>query len=241
MEKIVVPFVWDGILKLGEDGIMIIRLLICSMLFALVGAFSGCCGLSGRVSQCNGCNDGYGGGGATCTPRPRGPLDAMMNWRRELVCGSGCGEVYYGEWISTPPDCNDPCCGEQFVGGAVKAEPFCVQPGTIFGNLRGLYGSRDCEFCGNAFTDCGCGDSGYGGCPGDCGGCGGEVVQGDVIYDGGTVIDSGYGGGTINAGPSCSTCNSGSSTGNTRVAGRRVTHQAMTQQQYQQRRATQRR
>lgn len=241
MEKIVVPDCEKGILKLGEDGIMIIRLLICSMVLALVGAFTGCCGVSGRVSQCNGCNDGYGGG-ASCSPRPTGPLDALMSWRRELVCGSGCGEVYHGEWISTPPDCNDPCCGGQFVGGAVKARPFCVQPGTIFGNLSSLYGTRNCEFCGNAFTDCGCGDSGGiggdcgGGC--GCGGCGGEIVQGDTFYDAGTVIDSGYGGEVINSGPSCSTCNSGSSAGNTRIAGRQITHQGMTQQHYHQRRRT---
>lgn len=226
---------------------MISRLLICSMLFALVGAFSGCCGISGRVTQCNGCNDGYGGGGGAgqCAARPAGPLVSLLNARRQLICGSGCGEAYYGEWISTPPDCNDPCAGEQFVGGATPSNPFCVQPGTIFGNL---YGSRNCEFCGNAFSDCGCGDDGYGGCPGDCGGgcCGGAVQE--TYVDAGTVIDGGhgYGGTIINSGPSCSTCNSGNAAGNTRIA-RQVskrtgrTHQTMTQQYYHQQRAVQRR
>jgi len=45
----------------------------------------------------------------------------FQNFKRSLVCGSGCGEAYIGEWISTPPDAYDPCRGDQFVGGTTMA------------------------------------------------------------------------------------------------------------------------
>ena len=31
-----------------------------------------------------------------------------------------------GEWISTPPDACDPCCGDQWVGGATACRPFLL-------------------------------------------------------------------------------------------------------------------
>jgi hypothetical protein len=30
-------------------------------------------------------------------------------FRNLLTCGSGCSEVYWGEWLSDPPACCDPC------------------------------------------------------------------------------------------------------------------------------------
>ena len=37
--------------------------------------------------------------------------------KHTLTCASGCGDIYWGEWISDPPDKCDPCdnCGN-FVG-----------------------------------------------------------------------------------------------------------------------------
>ena len=119
---------------------------------------SGCCAPCGGTigpgclagASCNDCN-----GGGVCTPCARGPIDALRNARRRAICGSGCGETYVGEWISTPPDCNDPCCDSQFVGGAQKARPFCWERGAL---VRGLYGRRVCS--GNASSaDCACRDN----------------------------------------------------------------------------------
>ena len=50
------------------------------------------------------------------TVMPLGALEGMPLLERvksRFVCGDGCGEVYIGEWISTPPT-PDPCddCGK---------------------------------------------------------------------------------------------------------------------------------
>lgn len=124
---------------------------------------SGCCGPMGCGPSCGGgyCSDcdGVGPGMAW------GPMDQLRSCRKRLVCGSGCGETYRGEWISTPPDCSDPCCGSQYVGGAVVARPFCWQPGALLSGLCGnLYGGRYCSSCGESYGDCGCG-------------CGGEFIE----------------------------------------------------------------
>lgn len=133
--------------------------LAAILLTACAGAV-GCCGPMGCGPGCglanSGCNDCEGGFGPR-QPLASGPIDALRNMRRSMVCGGGCGEVYYGEWLSTPPDCADPCCGTQFVGGATKCSPFCWQPGLLIGNL---YGKR--------VDDCGCATCGETGCD-DCG------------------------------------------------------------------------
>ena len=137
--------------------------------FLLLGvvamAASGCCGPMGCGVGCStGCNDcsgasvsGCGAGqcsGGACGARGGGPFSQLRNARKGLICGSGCGEAYIGEWISTPPDCQDPCCNDQFVGGAVKARPFCRQRGSL---LRGLYGGRTCSGSESSVS-CGCGE-----------------------------------------------------------------------------------
>lgn len=107
---------------------------------------SGCCAPMGPIGPgcaVPGCNDCSGA--SACTPIATGPLDALRNARRRMVCGSGCGESYVGEWISTPPDAVDPCCGDQFVGGATKCRPFCFQPGSLGMLLTGMYGQRVCS------------------------------------------------------------------------------------------------
>ena len=106
---------------------------------------SGCCAPMGPVGPgctIQGCNDCSG---CATTPIAMGPLDSLRNARRRLVCGSGCGETYVGEWISTPPDAVDPCCGDTFVGGAAKCQPFCWQPGSLGMLLGGMYGQRLCS------------------------------------------------------------------------------------------------
>ncbi len=160
---------------------------------------SGCCGPMGCGPGCDvgGCYDCDG-----CRSGPfiaNTPIDALRQMKRQMICGSGCGETYVGEWTSTPPDCYDPCCGDQFVGGAVKAQPFCWAPGTIRNGFRGIFGSlygvRFCDGCGAGVDDCACGgyiDNGY--------------------------VDDGYiDGGVIGNGAGCSTCQA-QSQGNVRMA-----------------------
>ena len=178
---------------------------------------TGCCGPIG-------CGVGCGLPGDSCQdcdcysperPIAHGPIDAFRLWKRSLVCGGGCGEVYYGEWMSTPPDACDPCCGDQFVGGATKCRPFCWQPGALLGNF---YGQRFCE----GGVECGCGDEGCG----------------EVGYD---EFGCDSCGGAIDSVGGCATCDAGSlAGGTTRIAhqrGARVNtptqHQIMAQQQMQ--------
>jgi len=156
------------------------RYLMILSLLAVAMNSVGCCGPMACGPGCGalsgGCYDCDGSFG----PRPAsGPIDALRQAKRSLVCGGGCGEVYYGEWISTPPHCDDPCCGDQFVGGAVRAQPFCtpcaaLRPGNL---IVGLYGKRFCDTCGTAAS----GDSSTGGYDdfgGGCSSCGGsEVIE----------------------------------------------------------------
>ncbi len=138
------------------------------------------------------------------------PIQNMRNLRRSLVCGSGCGEAYVGEWMSTPPDAADPCCGDQWVGGATPCRPFCWTPGTILGNL---YGGRFCTGAESS-SPCGCGDF-------SCDGGGSEEYFGEE-YLGEEDISS-----HVETG--CATCDARSSiTSSTRVAGRIPTVDPMT-------------
>ncbi len=154
------------------------RALICLSLLTSLAASVGCCGPMGCGPGCaaldGGCQDCDGGFG----PAPAcGPLDALRQARRSLVCGGGCGEVYYGEWTSTPPYAQDPCCGDQFAGGGVRCAPFCRVPGTLLHGLTvGLYGKRFSDDCGTA-DDCGC-DVGW--VEGGCDACGESVMSADA-------------------------------------------------------------
>ena len=132
-------------------------------------AISGCCGPRccgiGCATNCGGCGPAIaspcGCGGRSCGAACGGPLVALQNARRSLICGSGCCEAYIGEWTSTPPDCNDPCYDGQFIGGAVKARPFC-RPNCGC-RLSGLYGKRNCSGAESS-VPCGCGEVTCGGC-----------------------------------------------------------------------------
>lgn len=149
----------------SAGGLVAMRCLLILMTLGAVFC-SGCCTPLGCGPGCDalqgGCYDCDGSGGR---PLPCGPLDALRQARRSLVCGGGCGEVYYGEWISTPPYANDPCCGDQFTGCATRCTPFCVPPGSLLAALTvGLYGKRfdcggSCSECCGAEADCGCGSA----------------------------------------------------------------------------------
>lgn len=158
---------------------------LASLFFIAAISFSGCCAPIGPIGPgCTdfGCSD-CSGCGASAQYIANGPIDALRNARRRLVCGSGCGEAYVGEWISTPPDAVDPCCGGQFIGGAAKCRPFCFQPGNL---LRGIYGKRTCSGITSS-TPCDCGASSCS--SGSCGIGASPVVGGHVIS--GPVVSSG--------------------------------------------------
>lgn len=161
-----------------------------ALLFAAI-SLSGCCspviGPGCATGGCNSCD------GPIATQCATGPLDALRNARRRLACGAGCGEVYQGEWISTPPNVSDPCVGNQFVGGAVPCRPFCWQPGTL---LRGLYGQRFCSG-DQSSAPCGCGVTTCGG------GCGAGIVTEQYI-DGG-ILNTGI----PVSGSTCTSCTAG--------------------------------
>lgn len=154
------------------------RCVLILLSAAISLASVGCCG----VNHCNDC-DGIGYGD---TVLPQRPFDRLRNLRKGLVCGSGCGEVYVDEWVSTPPDCADPCCGTDFVGGATPCRPNCWQPGNVLRRLLGggMYGGRFCD--GDASSaPCGCGDVG-------CDDCGySDVVGGEVIESTGAIVSGG--------------------------------------------------
>ena len=82
---------------------------------------------------------------------PFRPLVGLMK------CGTGCGEVYWGEWTSDPPDCCDPCdsCGN-WVGDG------CCLP-----RLQKLFWGRRYR-CGSGYEGQSCG----------CDSCGGSVPHG---------------------------------------------------------------
>ena len=119
-----------------------------------------------------------------------GPAQSMRAFRRSMTCGAGCGETYFGEWRSTPPDCCDPCPPEFSGGGYVDCggcgqcnhcAGFGVRPLLAVGlAVQAVYGKRFCGDCGYAWSDCGCGPAACGGC-GSCGDCaGGAIIEGGV-------------------------------------------------------------
>ena len=117
----------------------------------------------------------------------RGPIAAAVAKpiRAVVGCNKGCGDVYWGEWVSDPPDDCDPCCNGEFVGprdccGGRPHTRLCIWQ--ILESFRGVRGS-----CGGgcvvSCSEGGCGGScGSGGCDGGCGGSCGS--GGDWDYGG---------------------------------------------------------
>ena len=153
---------------------MYFRTITFTALIALAVLASGCCGPVGPgchvAGGCSNCDDvGFG-----CGPI-YSPLDGLRQLRKSMVCGSGCGETYFGEWRSTPPDATDPCCETDWVGGAVPCRPFCWGPWRPGALASALYGKRFCDDCGQSYLDCECGGTGY--VDGGCADCGGGPVE----------------------------------------------------------------
>ena len=156
--------------------------------------------VNGQTNHCHDCDGTYTRGISS------GPLEGLRQWRKSFTCGGGgCGEVYVGEWISTPPDCYDPCCGDQFVGGAFPARPFAGRPRLMLGSgqLLNRISGRLCS--GNeSSAPCGCDSCGTG-----------DYFDADHHFEGGrvsTILPSRFpvgrrftGGGAM-GGSGCSSC-----------------------------------
>jgi hypothetical protein len=116
-------------------------------------------------------------------------LFSFCRWNK--TCGRGCSDVYWGEWISDPPDCCDPC--DQCFGQWTGPHGYC-RLGPMQHLLAAFHGYKYCpkpccgEWCGgfchkHACTSCG----GIG-----CNACGGEhfhhgtvtpAAPGEVYYE----------------------------------------------------------
>lgn len=185
------------------------RFLLLTIAVAVVISMPGCLlGPHGGCGTCNSCGDGYVQG----TPLHHGPIDSFRAWRRSLSCNSGCGETYWDEWYSTPPDCIDPCptdcCETGFVDCGCTGTCGCdlvgihgcgVRPLHFVGAIvAGIYGKRFCGDCGYGYDECG---------------CGGEFIEGEIIEGGeymeGTIIE-----GDASMIPASSRGSSGCATGN---------------------------
>jgi hypothetical protein len=138
---------------------------VCAVACCWLLASSGCCCLDRLYcpAECAGSCEG-GGGCNGC---------ATSCLRTNLTCGAGCGDVYWGEWMSDPPDACDPCnnCGNWTGSG-------CCPPGL----LDCLCGSLSCLFGGRNGGCGGCCEAGAG-CS-TCGGHGGEMMEGEMIHEG---------------------------------------------------------
>ncbi len=93
------------------------------------------------ASSCDSC-DGAGCGACGIALNP---LQHLHNLR----CGDGCGEVYWGEWLSDPPDCVDPCDDCGFFNGQSFGQ--CRTRG-LWKGIHHLWGHRIGDSCG--CSDC---------------------------------------------------------------------------------------
>ena len=142
----------------------------------------GPCGGGLACDSCGDCDGGYVGGHVV----PLGPIEALRQAKRNLVCGGGgCGEVYHGEWRSYPPACAEPCdggayCGAANCGAAIGCAP-CWAPGALLPRnlVPALYGKRMYQnYDESGYGSCGsCG----GGCSGGCSDCGGVIEEGGAV------------------------------------------------------------
>ena len=146
-------------------------LLVASLLGLLPLAGTGCC-----VYRPGGPIDPCGPGEVAFRPSHRGGggCDGCGSCGREKgfisACKWGCGEIYWDEWLSDPPDCCDPCddCGNW------TGPQGCCDSGVLAKISAALWGCRGepcsdgecCErrggWCGK--SGCSTGSCSIGGC-----------------------------------------------------------------------------
>jgi hypothetical protein len=130
---------------------------------------NGSCGmLSGRCGDASGTCHICGRAAGHCLGHPWLAI-------KEAIHCKGCGDCYWDEWYSDPPDECDPCddCGNH-IG------PRCCPPKRLHGVYEHLKGKRFCDTtCGPA----GCGTEG-------CSEVGYD--EGDVVFDDGSYAEESY-------------------------------------------------
>jgi len=139
---------------------MLQRILTGGMLFAVLAMGSGCCStcyqgrqtvlrsqpIRSAIRGCERCGDTQCDGN-DCGPRiAYSPLDHLRQLPYLFTCGTGCGEVYWGEWTSDPPQDPDPCydCGN-------RAGPRPFRSMYFLQGWRNMWGYRynnRCRECG---------------------------------------------------------------------------------------------
>lgn len=128
------------------------------------------CGVAPKTPFCRTYEERIAGGNAacgTCATSVGCCNGGIKGWlHNNATCCRGCGDVYWGEWTSDPPDCCDPCdqCGNFTGSGGLCCRQSCLP------NLRRLFQSH--RYCpGECGGGCGpsCGDCGGSGCA-SCGG-----------------------------------------------------------------------
>lgn len=105
-----------------------------------------------------------------------GGIKYWLNGR--CYAGRSCGQRYWGEWVSDPPYCCDPCnqCAD-FVG------PRCCGPGPLMRLWSAIACNSCCHSCGGAgCSACGGPAVGYSGGCSTCGG-GHSYSQGDIMHE----------------------------------------------------------
>jgi hypothetical protein len=108
------------------------------------GAYGGPCRRAARRT-CDPCADPCGGG--YCRPWYRGPLSCVFAlFSPATWCGSNCGQRYWGDFYSDPPDCWDPCdsCGN-YTGSTGGECSSCGGSGRQHGGFDGYTRGRRVE------------------------------------------------------------------------------------------------
>ncbi len=100
--------------------------------------------------SCNWC----GGSDVACDACGLGPCARVefhraihhlgLKLKRLLTCGSGCGELYFGEWHSDPPDPHDPCVDLGANSGPCGCGPHPSVPLSLWGRRFHCEGCSEC-------------------------------------------------------------------------------------------------
>jgi hypothetical protein len=138
---------------------MLHRMLPACLLAAALVAANGCCCsqpfIAHGSSVAESCANGDCGECASCGVHNH---PVWQGTQRALTCGSGCGEMYWGDWLSYPPTCN---------GCDSWACESCCSPWHVLSGLRNLWGYR--------YRPGGCGRSD---CDGSCDSCSAGYSEG---------------------------------------------------------------
>lgn len=131
----------------------------------------------GNENECGPGGCGQGDCDSCACPDDCGILPALG---RGLSCGKGCGEIYWGEWYSDPPDCCDPC---DDCGNWTGPHGFC-NLGPCQRLLAAFHGYKYCPnpctgpSCGGFCNKASCATGGCTSCGGGgCDSCGGGEMS----------------------------------------------------------------